>query len=304
MAARGTGRGVASAAASYLLWGFMPAYFALLSPVGPFEIVAWRVVLSLVVCAVLLTVLRAWPSVIALARDRRVVATLAVAGVVIYINWQVFVIASVSGRVVEASIGYFMNPLISVLLGVVLLRERLRVAQWIAVGLSAIAVVVITIGYGSFPWVALGLAIPFALYGYVKKRVADRVDAIGGLTIETALLLPVAVVQLIVVGATGGILFGSAGPANTILLSLAGVATAAPLLLFASATRRLPLSVVGVLQYITPVIQLVVGVAILHEPMTAARWGGLALIWVGLAVFTVDSIVAARVSRRPVVEPV
>lgn len=304
MTPRSSRSGVLLAGGSYVLWGFMPAYFALLSPVGPFEIVAWRVLLSLGFCALLLTALRAWRPVLALARDRRILGALAAAGVVIYVNWQVFVIASMSGRVVEASIGYFINPLISVLLGVVLLKERLRIAQWIAVGLSAMAVLVITIGYGAFPWIALALAIPFAIYGYLKKRVAHRVDALGGLTIETALLAPVAAVQLGAVAVTGGIRFGATGAVDTVLLALAGVATAAPLLLFAAATRRLTLAAVGVLQYICPVIQLVVGVVVLHEPMTAARWAGLALIWVGLAVFTLDSLVSARSGRSTVIDPV
>lgn len=293
-----TGRGLAFAVAAYLLWGLLPLYFAVLAPAGPFEIVGWRIVFSVLFCAVLLAVTGAWRSLRALARDRRILLTLGLAGVLIYANWQVYVVATLSGRVVEASLGYFLNPIVSVVLGVLVLRERLRPAGWVAVGLSLAATLVLTLASGGFPWIAFALAISFGLYGLIKKRLGDRVDALGGLTLETAWLTPVAVAQLSVVAATGGLSLGAAGPGHAVLLALAGVVTAVPLLLFAAAARRLPLVLIGMLQYLTPVLQLLLGVLLFREPMTVARWTGVGLIWAGLAILTVDSVLSARSARR------
>ncbi|MBI5161129.1 MAG: EamA family transporter RarD [Micrococcales bacterium] len=299
-----TGPGLGFAVAAYLLWGLLPLYFGLLAPAGAFEIVAWRIVFSLALCLVLLTVSRSWTRFRALVRDRRALVTLAAAGALIYINWQVYVLAAVTGHVVEASLGYFLNPLVSVVLGVAVLRERLRPAQWGAVGLSVVAAVVLTAAYGGFPWIAFALAISFGLYGFLKKRVGGRVDALGGLTAETAGLTPVAIIQLLVVGATGGVSIGAAGPVHALLLGAVGVVTAVPLLLFAAAARRLPLVLIGLTQYLTPIMQLLIGVLLLQEPMTAARWTGIGLIWAGLVVLTVDSLHAARSARRLVADPV
>jgi chloramphenicol-sensitive protein RarD len=290
--------GLALAIGSYVLWGFLPAYFVILAPAGPFEVVGWRILFSLVFCAILLTVTRRWRPFAALARNRRVTLVLGAAGVFIYVNWTVFVLATLSGQVVQGSLGYFINPIVTVLLGVLVLRERLRPAQWAAVGVSAAAVVVIAVGYGQFPWISLALAFSFGLYGFVKKRVGGQVDAVSGLTLETAWLAPVAVVQLVVVQLIGGLTIGAAGPAHLVLLLLAGPVTAVPLLLFAAGARRLPLVLLGLTQYFAPVLQLLFGVLILHEPMTSARWVGFALVWLALVVLTTDQLVAARSARR------
>jgi chloramphenicol-sensitive protein RarD len=292
------GRGVVYAVAAYLIWGFLPIYFIALAPTGAFEIVAWRVIFSLGFCAIAIVGTRAWRAFAAILRRPRVVLIMGAAGVLIYLNWQTYVYATTSGQVVEASLGYFINPIVTVLLGVVVLRERLRITQWVAIGVSMVAVVVLTVGYGKLPWIALVLALTFGLYGLVKKQVGRDVDALSGLTLETAWLTPVAVVQLIAVGATTGITFGNVGIWNTVALIGAGVITAVPLLFFAAASRRLPLIVMGFIQYFTPTLQLLVGVVLLHEPMPLERWIGFALVWVALLVLTVDMVLAVRHDRR------
>jgi chloramphenicol-sensitive protein RarD len=289
--------GVVFAFGAYGLWGFLPLYFIILAPANAFEIVAWRIVCSLVFCAILLTVTRSWPAFLAIVRSRRLLLAMALAAVFIYVNWQVYVFGATTGHVVETSLGYFINPIVTVLLGVVVLHERLRWMQWVAVGISAVAVLVVALNYGEFPWIALTLAFSFGLYGLIKKRVGPSVDALSGLTLETAWLLPVAVVQLVVVGATSGLTFGH-GAGHTALLVGVGVTTAVPLLFFAAASRRLPLVTMGLVQYIAPVLQLLIGVLVLNEPMPPARWIGFGLVWVALAVLTVDVIRASRASRR------
>lgn len=283
---------------SYLLWGFLPVYFRLLAPTGAFEIVAYRILFSLVFCAVLLTITRGWGHLAALLRQPRILFTMALAGVLIYVNWQVFVLAAVNGQVVEGALGYFINPIFTVLLGVVFLRERLRPAQWVAVGISAIAILIIAIGYGAFPWIALALTLSFGLYGFIKKSVGGQVDAIGGLTLETAWLTPVAVVQLALVGTSSGLTFTTGGAGHSVLIVLVGVATGLPLLLFAAAASRLPLIAIGLTQYLTPVLQFIFGVVFLGEVMSQTRWIGFILVWLALVVLTVDLVLAAQRQRR------
>ncbi len=287
---------------AYFLWGFLPLYFLLLVPTGPFELVAWRILLSLAFCAILLTVLRGWRRLIAIMRLPRLLLWTAVAGGLIYVNWQVYILATLSGHVIEASLGYFMNPIVTVVLGVVVLRERLRVTQWIAVGVAAVAVGVIVVGYGAFPWIALTLAFSFAIYGLVKKRLGPSVDAVSGLTLESLWLVPIATAILIAVGTTSGLTFGAGGPWHALLLSLAGVVTAVPLLLFAAGARRVPLTVIGLLQFVAPILQFVIGAWLLGEPMPPERWIGFGLVWLALIVLAIDSLVFAR--RAPGVSDV
>lgn len=282
---------------AYFLWGFLPLYFLLLAPTGPFELVAWRILLSLAFCALLLTVLRGWGRLGAIIRQPRLLLWTGVAGALIYVNWQVYILATLDGHVIEASLGYFMNPIVTVVLGVVVLRERLRVTQWVAIGIAVIAVVVIVVGYGAFPWIALTLAFSFGIYGLVKKRLGPSVDAVSGLTLESAWLVPVAAVILVVVGSTSGLTMGAAGPWHAVLLSLAGVVTAVPLLLFAAGARRVPLTVIGLLQFVAPILQFVIGAWLLGEPMPLERWIGFGLVWIALIVLTVDSLVYARRGR-------
>ncbi|WIE64625.1 EamA family transporter RarD [Curtobacterium sp. MCLR17_036] len=293
--------GVVQAVVAYGLWGLMPLLFAAMAPAGAFEIVAWRIVFGLVFCAVAIAVTRSWRRTRWLVAQRRVMLVMGLAAVLILVNWTVYVLATTTGHTVEAALGYFINPLVTIALGVVVLRERLRPAQWAAVGISVVAVVVIAIGYGRMPWISLVLAASFGTYALVKKRVGGSVDALSGLTIETLWLLPLAVGALVVLGATGlggGLTMGSAGWGHVLVTVLTGPATAIPLLLFASSARRVSLSTLGLTQYLAPVLQLLVGVLVQHEPMPPARWAGFAIVWLALVVLTVDSFTASRASRR------
>lgn len=290
--------GMLFAFGAYGFWGFMPIYFLVLAPAGPFEIVAWRVLFSVVFCALIILAMRSWGTLFRLLRDRRTMLVLGLAGVLVFINWQVYVIAVVSGRVNEAALGYFINPIVTVLLGVIVLHEKLRVTQWVAVAVSAVAVIVLAVNYGALPWISLALAFSFGLYGLAKKRVGPRVDAVTGLAVETAWLTPIAIVQLVFVGATTGVVFGTAGVANTLLLAAAGIITSVPLLLFAAAARRLPLIIVGFVQYLTPILQFLIGTFILHEAMPLERWIGFSLVWLALVILSTDMVFHARSVRR------
>src|SRR3954469_6059132 len=294
--------GVGAGLGAYVLWGIFPLYFPLLEPAGGLEIVANRVVWSLLFVALLLTVLRAWGQVRTAVADRRSLLVLAVAAVLIAVNWLVYVYAVNSGHVVEASLGYFINPLVSVVLGVAVFRERLRRLQWVAVGTAVVAGGGLTVDYGHPPWIALTLATSFGLYGLMKKLV--RVEAAPGLFVETAVVFLPALVVIGVLQGSGDAAFGHAGVGNSLLLVSTGVATAVPLLLFAAAARRVPLSTVGLLQYVTPLMQLSIGVFVYDEPMPPARLAGVAIVLVALGVFTVDSLRQAHSTRRSAAEPV
>jgi chloramphenicol-sensitive protein RarD len=288
--------GILAGLGAYGLWGVFPLYFPLLKPAGGVEIVAHRVLWSVLFIGLLLTVVRGWSQVLAVVRDRRAVLVLSAAAVLIAANWLVFVYGVNSGHVVETSLGYFINPLVSVLLGVVFFAERLRPLQWVAVGTAAVAVLVLTVDYGRPPWIALALALSFGTYGLMKKLV--RVDAAPGLFVETALVALPAAAVLVVLHARGEGHFGTAGTGHALLLAGSGIATAVPLLLFAAAARRIPLSTVGLLQYVTPLMQLSIGVFVDDEPMPAARLVGFSIVWLALAVFRVDSLRTARAAGR------
>lgn len=291
--------GAAYAGGAYLLWGVLPLYFLLLVPTGPWEVVAWRVLLSFVFCLVLLTITRGWGAFLVIVRQPMLLGWTALAGLLIYINWQVFLIGTLSDRIVETSLGYFINPITTVLLGVFVLRERIRRLQWAAILIAAVAVAVIVIGYGEFPWIALSLTASFGIYGLIKKKIGPAVDAVSGLTLESFWLIPIAVVQLVIVAQTpAGITMGANGGWHALLLAFAGIVTAVPLLMFAAGTRRVGLTVVGMLQFITPVMQFVIGVAFLHEPMPPERWAGFIIVWIAIAVFVIDLMLAARRGRR------
>jgi chloramphenicol-sensitive protein RarD len=293
--------GVAAGLGAYVLWGVFPLYFPLLEPAGGVEIVAHRVAWSLVFVGVLLSVRRGWGQVRATVADRRSLLVLAAAAVLIAVNWLVYVLAVNSGHVVEASLGYFINPLVSVVLGVVVFRERLRRLQWVAVAIAVVAVLVLTVDSGRPPWIALTLAASFGLYGLMKKLV--RVEAAPGLFVETTVVFLPALAVIAVVQERGNAAFGHEGIGNALLLTSTGLATAVPLLLFAAAARRVPLSTVGLLQYVTPLMQLSIGVFVYDEPMPPARLAGFAIVWLALAVFTTDSLRSARSTRRAAAVP-
>lgn len=305
-------RGALLGLSAYLLWGSFPLYFPLLAPAGAVEVLIHRVLWTLVVCALVLTVLQAarrtaWAPVRALVASPRTVALLALAAAVIAVNWGVYIYAVQSGHVVEASLGYFINPLITVTLAVVVLKERLRRLQWAALAVGAIAVVVITVDYGRPPWVSLVLAVSFGTYGLAKTRLGGaggaRLSALTSLTAETLILAPFALVALVVLEASGSGTFSQDAPWHPLLLVSAGIVTAVPLLLFAAGAARVPLTTTGLLQYVTPVIQLAIGVAVLGEAMPASRWIGFALVWVALVVLTTDMLRTAH-RRRAVVPTV
>ncbi len=291
-------RGLANGTAAYLLWGILPLYFTLLVPAGPVEIIAHRVLWSLVFCAVVLTVGRAWGAFVTALRSGRTLGILAVAAVLLAVNWLTFVYGTLSGHVVDAALGYFINPIVTVALAVLVLRERLRRLQWVALGVSAAAVVVITIGVGRLPWVALTLAFSFGIYGLLKNRVGRSVGAAPSLAVETLVLAPLAAGYLLWLTASGDGSFGHHGAGQAWALVGTGVITALPLLFFGEAARRLPLSVVGMLQYLAPILQFLIGVIVLHETMPPARWWGFGLVWVALVLLTVDGVRAGRAQRR------
>jgi len=288
---------------AYGLWGLFPLYFHLLEAVSPVEVVANRVVWSLVFLAILTTFTRSWVRTWRATRVGRNVRLLSVAAAFLALNWGVYVYSVLTDQVVEASLGYFINPLVSVAMGVFVLRERLRRGQWVAVGIAIVAVAVLTLSYGRLPWISLVLAGSFATYGLLKKQVG--IGSVESLTIETATLAPIAVVVMIWFAARGESGLTSGDPWTAVLLVLLGLVTALPLLAFGGAATRIPLSTLGLLQYITPVLQFLIGVVIFGELMTTGRWIGFLLVWISLAVMSVDGLRASRsrLTRLEVIEP-
>jgi chloramphenicol-sensitive protein RarD len=280
---------VASIAAN-LLWGLFPLYWPLLKPAGEAEILAHRMIWSAAVLALVLSLTSGFRWARSLGRRR--VLLLCLAAVLITINWGMYIYGVNSGHVVEASLGYFINPLVTVALAVAFLGERMRSLQWAAVAIAALAVIVLAVDYGHPPWIALTLAISFALYGFVKKRVG--IDGVHSLSIETAFLLVPASSYVIWLQASGRGTFVSDGVGHALLLIGAGVVTAVPLILYGAATYRVPLAVVGLMQYLMPVIQFLIGVLVDHEAMPPGRLAGFALVWVALGVFTVDALRSLR----------
>jgi chloramphenicol-sensitive protein RarD len=283
-------RGTLLGFAAYLAWGVFPLYFPLLEPAGAIEILAHRVLWSLALVGVVLLV---WMrSLRTLPRDGRQLRLLVAAAVLIAINWGVYIWGVNSHHVVETSLGYFVNPLVSVGLGVVALGERLRRGQWAGVALAAIGVVVLTVDAGRPPWIALVLAASFGTYGLVKKIVG--VPAVEGLVVETAVLAPVALGYVIIGGLFGATTFTTHGAGHALLLVTAGVITAIPLLAFAGAASRVPLSRLGLMQYLTPTMQFLIGVLVRHEPLPPGRLAGFAIVWVALVLFTIDTATNRR----------
>jgi chloramphenicol-sensitive protein RarD len=273
-------------------------YFHLLAPAGAWEILSHRIVWTLLFCGVVLSVRRDFGWFRSVFGDPRMLAAVTLAGVLLAVNWTIYVAAVVAHHVTEASLGYFLNPIVTVAIGVVVLREKLRPLQWLAVGIGLAAGVYLTIDSGRPPWIALGLAFSFALYGLMKKRLGASLGALQSLTSETAVLVPVAIAVLAWVAISGETTFTIDSPTHPILLASAGLVTAAPLLLFGAAARRVPLVTIGLLQFVTPVLQLLCGVLLLGETMDTSRWIGFAIVWLALLVLTFDSIRSVRARRR------
>ncbi|MDN4171717.1 EamA family transporter RarD [Nocardioides sp. SOB77] len=280
-------RGLLLGLAAYTVWGGFPLYFPLLEPAGAVEVLAHRILWSAVTMGVLVLVLGRVPHVRDLLRSPRTMLLLTVAALSVTVNWGTYIWGVTNDRVVEASLGYFVNPLVTVLLGVFVLGERLRPAQWGAVGVAAAAVAVLTVDYGHPPYVALVLALSFAAYGLAKKT-AD-VGAVESLAVETAVVAPLALAYVAVLVATGASGFGQHGTGHALLLMSSGIVTAVPLIAFGAAATRVPLVTLGLMQYLTPVIQFALGVTVFDEAMPPARWAGFALVWLALVIFTVEA---------------
>lgn len=294
-------RGYLYGFAAYLLWGLAPLYFKLLQPSSPVEILAHRIVWSVAFIAVILLIMRSWRSLRLLLRRPRQLALASVAAVLIAVNWGTYIFGVNSDRVVEVSLGYFILPLVSVLLGVLVLGERLGRWQWVAVGCGSVAVCLLAVDYGRLPYVALILAGTFGVYGLIKKQLG--VPAAEGLFLETSLLMGPALAVIGWLAAQGSMTVGAHGGVHTGLILAAGVVTAVPLLLFAGAANRIPLSTLGILQYLAPVLQFGLGVFVFGEAMPPTRWVGFALVWLALVIFTADAMARHRRGRAPVAAP-
>jgi len=275
-----------------------PLYFHFLAPAGAWEILSHRILWTLLFCGAVLAVRRDFGWCRSVFGSPRMLAAVTLAGVLLAVNWTIYVAAVVAHHVTEASLGYFLNPIVTVAIGVVILRESLRPLQWVAVAIGLAAGVYLTIDFGRPPWIAVGLAFSFAFYGLMKKRVGTSLGALQSLTSETAVLVPVALAVLVWVGLRGETTFTVHSPIHPMLLASAGLVTAAPLLLFGAAARRVPLVTIGLLQFVTPVLQLLCGVLLLGETMSTSRWIGFAIVWVALLVLTLDSIQSVRTRRR------
>jgi chloramphenicol-sensitive protein RarD len=275
----------------------------MLSFADPFEIVVWRVIFGFAFGLAVILVTRKFSEYLSVFKQPKQLLWISLAAVVIYINWQVYVYAVADNHVLEASLGYFINPLVTIALATIFLKEKLNVLQWVAVGLGGVAVLILTFNYGQPPVIALTLALSFGIYGLAKNRLGGKVSALSSFTVETTLLLPLGIVQLVVLAGMMQIQFGYAGLAPSIGLAAYGVLTAIPLLLFGAAAKRVPLSYIGFMQYLTPTLQFLLGLLVFQEPMPAARWLGFAMVWFALSILSFDALRQLR-NRSRLVAPV
>jgi chloramphenicol-sensitive protein RarD len=276
---------------AYTLWGLFPIYWPLLEPANPVEIVSHRAVWTLVFCFIILWLTKTLKSTLALLKRPKIVAGLFLGSILISINWIIYIYAATSGHVVEASLGYYINPIVVIATGVLILKEKMRPLQWVSVGVATLGVAVLTLDYGRLPWIALGLAFSWGGYGLVKKQLG--LGALEGLSIETLISSGAYLAYLIWLGNQGEGQFGVSWKI-TLLFIGGGAVTAIPLLLFNGATNRLPLTLIGLLQYITPTIQFSIGVWYFNEDMPAARWIGFVIIWIALVALAFDLVKSGR----------
>lgn len=293
-------RGLFFGVAAYTMWGAFPLYWPLLKPAGAVEILAHRVLWSGLVMGLLVLALHRRAQIAGLLRDRRARTLLVGAAALISVNWLTYIWAVNHDRVVESSLGYFINPLVSVLMGIGVLGERLRRGQWVAVAVAALAVLVLTVDYGRPPWIALVLACSFGSYGLAKKLAG--VGAVESLAFETLLIAPFAASYVGGLAAHGTLAFAQHGAGHALLLASTGLVTAVPLICFGAAATRIPLVTLGLLQYLAPIFQFGLGVAWFHEPMPAGRWAGFVLVWAALALFTWEAWRYRRSQLRLVAE--
>jgi len=291
-------QGIIAGILAYTLWGLLPGYWKAIQVVPPLEILCHRTIWSLVFVLLVLAVRKQWAWVRQARASPRTLAMSLGSACLLSLNWFTYIWAVNSGHLVESSLGYFIAPLVNVLLGVLFLRERLRVWQTVAIGFAAVGVLSLTVGYGAFPWIALSLALSFGFYGLLRK--VSPLGSLEGLSLETAALSLLAVVYLVYKEGTGGASFGHAGAATTLLLAGTGVVTALPLLLFAYAARQVTLATVGIMQYISPTFQFFLGVLAYGEPFTPTRLFGFAPIWLALIIYSVDGM---KEEKRRRLEP-
>ena len=296
-------KGIGYGLSAYLIWGSFPLVIAMLSFADPFEIVVWRVIFGFAFGLAVILITRKFSEYLSVFKQPKQLLWISLAAVVIYINWQVYVFAVAENHVLEASLGYFINPLVTIALATIFLKEKLNVLQWIAVGLGGVAVLILTFNYGQPPVIALTLALSFGLYGLAKNRLGGKVSAVNSFTIETTLLLPLGIIQLLVLAGMTQIQFGYAGVVPSLGLAAYGVLTAIPLLLFGAAAKRVPLSYIGFMQYLTPTLQFLIGLLVFQEPMPAARWLGFAMVWFALSILSFDALRQLR-NRSKLVAPV
>jgi chloramphenicol-sensitive protein RarD len=285
-------RGALYALSCYIAWGFLPIYWKALAALPGLETTSHRIIWSAVVTALLLSWQRNWRWLAQVLRQSRILLTLLATSALILANWLIYIYAINNNQLVESSLGYFINPLVNVLLGVLFLRERPRLWQWVAIGLAAAGVAYLTLNYGRLPWIALGLAVSFAFYALLKKTAV--LPALEGLFAETAILALPLTIYLIVLEGSGVGTFGHTTWQIDALLMLAGVVTALPLLLFSAGARRVPMTLLGILQYISPTIQFAIGIALYHEPFSQSQLVGFSFIWIALAIFTLEGSVERR----------
>ncbi|MCT1802705.1 EamA family transporter RarD [Kocuria carniphila] len=282
---------------AYGLWGLLPLYFVLLLPATAYEIVSMRVLFSVLFCLILLALTRSLGTLVQLFRDGKAVIALVIAGVLIATNWLLYVVATTTGHTLEASLGYFINPIVAVLLGVIVLREKLRPLQWAAIAVGFLAVLIMSVVYGSVPWLSLALAFSFGFYGLVKSTIGGRYPALVTLTGETAAIAPLALAAVFFLNSDGQITLFSEGAGHFWLLASSGIITAVPLLLFGSAAARLPLSTVGMIQYVAPISQFILAITVLNESMPLERWIGFGIVWCAVLLMILDAVRAPRARR-------
>lgn len=281
-------KGLIYAFTAYTVWGIVPLYWPKLQPAGPLEILSHRVVWSAVVLIIFLLATKRLLKALAILKNPKRAAYLAVGSILIAVNWGLFIWASVSGRILDSSLGYYINPLFSIGLGVVLLKEKLRKLQWVAIGVAVVAIIWLTVTLGSPPYVALALASTFGLYGYLKKQA--NVEAIDSLFIETIILAPVALGYLYYLFLNDQNEFGGHGISHSIWLASAGIITAVPLAMFGAAAIRIPLSTLGFIQYVGPTLQYIIGLYAFNEAMPHDRFIGFVLTWIAIAIISYDAL--------------
>jgi len=281
-------RGLLYAFTAYFLWGVFPLYWKQIHYIPAIEIIAHRIVWAFVFVSFVVWIKKDWRKLLFTINNSKVLLTFLITGMLLFINWLVYVWAVNAGFIVETSLGYFINPLVSVLLGVIFLNERLRIGQWIPVGIATLGVIYLTISYGSLPWIGLTLALSFGIYGLLKKTAS--LNSLQGFTLEIGFLFIPALVYIVFIelDSQGGFLSGTAS--DKFLLLCTGIATGLPLLLFGAAARRVPLSSLGFLQYIAPTLQFLIGVLIYGEAFTTNRLIGFGLIWIALGFYSADSL--------------